>query len=211
MDKTEELISKLVQDRTIVKRAPHPAVIGMLWLGGALIYLFVSLVISGVRHDLLLKFHQPLFVAEIVTLSCILISTTFSAAILAFPDMHQMQRIVLAPVVAAAIFALALCLAWLADNPPAPLPVHSLHCTISITLESILPAVLMLQVMRKMASTHTLWAGCLAILSAFSVGALWLRLYELNDSVIHLVQWHYLPMIGFGILGMWLGKVVLKW
>lgn len=62
--------------------------------------------------------------------------------------------------------------------------------------------------MRKFASTYTHWAGGIAFLFAFSIGALWLRLYEQNDSVI---QWHYLPMIGFGIIGMRSGRKILKW
>ena len=34
-------------------------------------------------------------------------------------------------------------------------------------------------------------AGGIALLCAFSVGALWLRLHEVNDSILHLFQWHY--------------------
>jgi hypothetical protein len=211
MDRTEELISKLVQDTAAVKSAPHPVLLSLGWMGIALVYLLVSLAISGVRHDLLLKFHEPVFVAEIVSLVGIFMTTASSAAILSYPDLHQMQRIVVAPVAAFLLFALTLLFALLSDTPPAPLPVHSLHCTFSIILESVLPAMLMLLVMRKMASTHTLWAGSAAVLSAFSVGAIWLRLYEQNDSIIHLIQWHYLPMLGIAMLGMWLGKAVLKW
>jgi hypothetical protein len=65
--------------------------------------------------------------------------------------------------------------------------------------------------MRKFASTHYHWAGSIALLFAFSVGALWLRLHEANDSVMHVVEWHYLPMIAFGIAGWLLGKTLLKW
>jgi len=38
-----------------------------------------------------------------------------------------------------------------------------------------------------------------------------LRLYEQTDSIMHVIEWHYLPMIVFGIIGMWLGKTALKW
>jgi len=66
-------------------------------------------------------------------------------------------------------------LAWQADNPPAPLPVHSFECTRSIALLSLLPAAWMFYMMRKFASTHYHWAGSIAFLFAFSVGALWER------------------------------------
>jgi hypothetical protein len=65
--------------------------------------------------------------------------------------------------------------------------------------------------MRKFASTHHCWAGGIALLAAFSVGALWLRLYEQTDSIMHVIEWHYLPMIFIGLAGMWLGRRILKW
>ena len=65
--------------------------------------------------------------------------------------------------------------------------------------------------MRKYASTHYRLAGSVALLSAFSVGALWLRLHEVNDSIVHVIEWHYLPMLVIGLIGLGLGQRVLKW
>jgi hypothetical protein len=159
----------------------------------------------------MLKLHEPWFVAEIAALAGILVATSVSATLLSFPDMHQMNRLAFAPVVALVLFVLVMLLAWQADNPHAPLPIHSFECTISITLFSLLPAAWTFFEMRKFASTHYSWSGSIALFSAFSVGALWLRLHEVNDSITHVVEWHYLPMIAFGITGLWLGKTLLKW
>lgn len=211
MGNIDELITKLAQDTATVKRAPHPFMLSIEWMAIAALYLAASLMISSTRHDLLPELQNPWFAAEIAALVGIFISTSLSAALLSYPDLHQMRRIVLAPIVTFALFVLVIFLAWQADNPPAPLPVHSFECTLSITLVSLLPAVWTFYVMRKFASTHTHWAGSIALLFSFSVGALWLRLYEQNDSITHVIEWHYLPMIAFGIIGMWLGKVVLKW
>ncbi len=211
MGNIDELISKLAQDTATMKRAPHPFLLGIEWMVVAMFYLSVSLMISGARHDLLHKLHDFWFATEIAALVGIFISTSLSAALLSYPDLHQKRRIALAPIAMFALFVLVMFFAWRADSPPAPLPVHSFECTLSIMLLSLLPAAWTLYVMRKFASTHTHWAGGIAFLFAFSIGALWLRLYEKNDSIIHVLQWHYLPMIGFGIIGMWLGKVVLKW
>jgi hypothetical protein len=211
MSDIDELINKLAQDMPAVKRARHPFLLSIEWMVVAAFYIAVSLMISGARHDLWLEFHKPWFAAEIAALAGIFISTSLSAALLSYPDLHQKRRIVFAPIATFALFALVIFFAWRADNPPAPLPVHSFECTISIMLLSLLPAAWTFYVMRKFASTHTRWAGGIAFLFAFSIGALWLRLYEQNDSIMHVIEWHYLPMIGFGLVGMWLGKVVLKW
>lgn len=211
MESIDELITKLAQDTATVKRAPHPFMLSIEWMTVAVLYLAVALMISGTRHDLLLKLHDPWLAAEIAALVGIFISTSLSAALLSYPDLHQLRRIAFAPLVTFALFVVVMLLAWQADNPPAPLPIHSFECTFSITLASLLPAAWMFYVMRKFASTHTQWAGGIAFLFSFSIGALWLRLYEQNDSITHVIEWHYLPMIAFGMIGMWLGKVALKW
>lgn len=211
MENLDELINKLAQDAEVVKPAPHPYMLSLKWIGWATAYLILSLVLSGLRPDVMLKLHEPLFAAEIAALVGIFISTSVSAALLAFPDLHQRRGAAYTPVVMFALFLFVILFAWNADKPPAPLPVHNFECTLGITLMSLLPGAWTFYAMRKFASTHTHWAGSIAVLSAFSVGALWLRLHEINDSIIHLIEWHYLPMIAFGIAGLWLGKKLLKW
>jgi hypothetical protein len=211
MANIDELISKLAQDTAALKRAPHPFLLSIEWVIAAVFYLAVALMIFGTRQDLWIKLHTPWFIAEIAALAGIFISTSLSAALLSYPDLHQKRRIAFAPIATFATFALVMVFAWRADNPPAPLPVHNFECTRSIALISLLPAAWMLYVMRKFASTHYLCAGSVALLFAFSIGALWERLHEQTDSIIHVVEWHYLPMIAFGIVGLWLGKLILKW
>jgi hypothetical protein len=58
---------------------------------------------------------------------------------------------------------------------------------------------------------HPLQAGAFAVLTASTIGALTLRLAEENDSIVHLVQWHYLPTLFFAVLGAFAGKWLLKW
>lgn len=211
MGNIEDLIARLAQDTAAVKPAPHPYMLSLKWVGAAAAYLAVSLAVSGLRPGLMEKFHEPWFVAEIAALLGIFIATSLSAALLAFPDLHQKRGAAFAPALTFALFLLVIIFAWNADSPPAPLPMHSFECTLSITMVSMLPAAWTFYAMRQYASTHYCLAGGIALLSAFSVGALWLRLHEVNDSVIHLIQWHYLPMLVIGLIGLWLGKAVLKW
>lgn len=207
----EQLIDSLTDKATVVKPAPHPARLTATWLAAAAIYLVVSLTLSGLRPDLMQKLQDPWLIAELITLFGIFITTSFSAALLAFPDLYQKRSLAFLPAWMFALFLLVIYFAWQADSPAAPLPMHSFECTLSITLMTLLPAVWTFYVMRKFASTHYRLAGSIALLSAFSVGSLWLRLQENNDSIMHVIQWHYLPMLGVGLLGLWLGKVLLKW
>lgn len=211
MKDIEQLVAELAHDAAVVQPAQHPYVLGLKWIGAAAVYLAVALAVSGLRPDLAHALQQPWYIAEVVALLLIFIATSFSAALLAFPDLHQKRKLAFAPVAMFALFLLVLLLAWHADNPPAPLPEHSFQCTISIILVSLLPMVWTLYAMRKFASTHYHLAGAIALLSAFSVGALWLRLHEVNDSIVHVVEWHYLPMLACGLVGLGLGRLLLKW
>lgn len=207
----DQLVAELAEDAATIKPAPHPYLLSLKWIIAATVYLVISLLLSGLRPDLAQAFQQPWFIAEIVVLLLIFIASSISAALLAFPDLHQKRGLALAPWWIFALFVLVMMFAWRADSPPALLPEHSFQCTICIILLALLPAAWMFFAMRKIASTHYQWAGSIAVLSAFSVGALWLRLHEANNSIVHVAQWHYLPMLAFGIIGLWLGKLLLKW
>ncbi len=211
MTNVDELIERLAQDAAAIRPAPHPYALSLKWTGWAAAYLLLSLAITGPRPDLFLKLHQPWFVAEIAALVLVFAATSLSAALLSFPDMHQMRGLAYSPAAALALFLGVIFLAWRADVPPAPLPPHSYECTVCIILVALFPAAWIFYAMRKFASTHYLWAGVVALVSAFAVGALWLRLHEINDSITHVVRWHYLPMIAFGMAGLWLGKKLLRW
>ena len=211
MGNIDELIDKLAHEGAAVKPAPHPVLLSLGWIAVAVFYLAVALMFSGFRADLMLKLHETWFAAEIAALAAIFIATSLSASLLSFPDLHQMRRVALAPALTFTLFALVMLFAWRADSPPSPPPVHSFECTFSITMLAVLPAVWTFYVMQKFASTHHYCAGSIALLSAFSIGALWLRLYEQADSIMHVIEWHYLPMIIIGLAGMRLGKLILKW
>jgi hypothetical protein len=211
MDNIEQLIAGLSKDAQAVKPAPRPWLLSLKWLAVAAAYVLVALLIAGPRPDWALQLHKPWFVAEVALLLGILVSTAFSAAILSFPDLHQQRRSAFAPVWVFALFALVMLCSWLADNPPSPLPVHSFECTLSILMFSLLPTAGIFYAMRQFASTHLRLSGIVAVLFAFSTGALWLRLHEQTNSITHLIEWHYLPMIAVAAAGWLLGKKILNW
>ncbi|OGR38617.1 MAG: hypothetical protein A2051_03825 [Desulfovibrionales bacterium GWA2_65_9] len=205
----EQLVNELSGEAAPTRPAPHPYLLGLQWTLMAAAYLAVALAFSGLRPDLSQALQQPGYVAELLTLLLLFAASTTSAALLAFPDLHQKRLLAYAPVGAFALLALTLLAGSFADT--APLPEHSIECTIDISLVSLLPAVAIFLLMRGYASTHPRWAGSVALLAAFSTGALWLRLYETNDSVVHVVLWHYLPMLLAGFIGWMLGRRLLKW
>lgn len=207
---TEQLIGDLVQKMESVKPASSPYRLFVKWLILAIAYIAIITLFLDVRPDFADKLTSPLFAAEILALAGIIASSLLSASILAFPDLYQNTKMALLPVPMFLLFIIVMAMAFLADNPPAPLPAHNKECLICITLLSLLPGAFILYNIRKFASTHYYMAGMVAALAAFSIGAMALRISEKTDSISHVLEWHYLPMLGVCVIGVFLGKL-LKW
>jgi hypothetical protein len=210
MENIDDLVARLAQDAAATKPVSHPFILSLQWTCSAAIYLAISFAAFGMRPDVLQKLHNPWFAAEIIALLGVFMSTSLSAALLGFPDLHQKRYLTFIPAGIFTLFLLILLGAWHA-LPVAPVPLHGSECTLAITVMALLPAVWMFYAMRKYASTHHRLAGSIALLSAFSIGAVWLRLYEATDSILHVIEWHYLPMLAIGMMGLWLGQRLLKW
>jgi hypothetical protein len=210
MTSTEQLIENLSKEGKKNCNQTTPVRIFGRWLVGSMASVVVMLAIFGLRADLAEKFTDSYFVAEIFTLMLIVISMAFAAATLSFPDNYQRKYIFFLPPISLVSFVISLGFAYL-EKPAEALPEHSFICLFCITMFSMIPAAWAFYLLRKQAPTHLKMAGSTALLAACSIGALTLRLSEKTDSIQHLVLWHYLPMVGYAIIGAWLGKRFLKW
>jgi hypothetical protein len=211
MTTTEDLIHKLAKD-TIPKCIRSPWCLFSIWALAAVIY--AGLILAFYLHpraDLMIKFHDPLFAAEIATLLGLAVSAMYSAAVLSFPDLYQSRRVLIVPVIFFIAFCMVMAFSWGATVPANPPMPTGMECLVCITLLSVAPALLIFYQIRKMASTRPAYAGAAATLSAFAIGALTLRLSEDTNSITHIVVWHYAPMLAAAAIGICLGRKLLKW
>lgn len=208
---TEQLIEDLAHDMEPVATAPAPLWTFLRWCILATAYISLMVTFMGTRPDLVQKMHAPLFAAEIGTLGGVIASSLLAATLLAFPDIYQKKWLAWLPGFMFLLFAAVMFMEYRADYPPAPLPRHNAECLMCISMLALIPGVFILYNIRKFASTHYYMAGKVAILAAFSIGAMALRLSEPTDSITHLLEWHYLPMLGAVLVGLILGRLCLKW
>jgi hypothetical protein len=212
MKNTDDIIAALAQDITPVTLATPPFALFFRWIIATIFYMAFLLSILGVREDIVDKLaSSSLFLAEIIALAAVLMSALFSAAAISFPDMHQKHFFVWLPTLMLQIFIAVLFASFLNDNPPAPAPMHGFECLACIVLCSILPAITILYTLRRYATTHYYLCGGIAMLAATSLGCLVLRLSEQTDSIMHLITWHYVPLMVCSMFGVWIGKKCLKW
>jgi hypothetical protein len=209
---SDDLIKQLAGEVTPVKKGISPFTLALKWLAIMSVYALAVLLFTGTRPDVPAKMQSLLFVSEILSLAGLIGSSALGAALLSYPDLYQKRKLLSLPYVFLAFFATVLVAAWLADNPPAAPPEEEgWICLLSISLIALLPATGIFYGIRRMATTHATHAGCYAVLAAFSISALILRLEENTDSISHIVFWHYLPMLAVAYIGMQLGKLLLKW
>jgi hypothetical protein len=211
MASTEQLIEQLSRGVQPVKNITSPFMLLIRWLGFSSLYLVCMLLVFRLRPDIGEKFSSILFVSEVLFLALVVITSSLSAILLSFPDMCQKRWLVFAPIVPVILFVVTITLQYSSDNSPAPMPSEGISCLICITMFSLFPAFLMFKLLRRQATTHYYATGLVSLLSATSIGAMTLRISENTDSILHLIKWHYMPILAFGIIGLWLGKKIFKW
>lgn len=207
---TDKLIASLSEDAGPVKPAAHPAWLFAKWLVVSLCYMSVLLCFSGLRPDLAEQLQSPAFTAEVGLLLLIVLTCGISAVMLSFPDMYQKRWVIFTPIAPLLAFVGLMAVEYLRQTP-LPAPLHGFECLLTICFYSLVPALGMMLLLRNQASTHYNAAGGIALLASSSLGCFALRLCEETNSIIHLVTWHYLPILGFALAGVWLGRKILKW
>ena len=208
---TNELIAHLSSQAAPTRVSKSPWHMALVWLVGFTIYVALAVLASGLRVDILAQLKTPLFALEIALLVALVVSCAVSAAVLSFPDRYQARRAAQMPLAFFALFAAIILFALITQAVPVELAIKHCECTLFMTFYALLPAAALFYSMRRAASTSPAAASCVAVLTAFAIGALILRLEEQTDSVSHVVMYHYLPMLAAALLGLMVGRKLLRW
>jgi len=216
MNQTDQLIISLAQETTPVTPMRSPITLALRLGAVLLIYAFVTGYVLGLRPDLTMQLQRPFYLAEIISLAALSLSSLWACVHLAFPDQYQRRIVTWLPILAFGALNIILGIQGFLPHDmrmvmPSPETAHGMECTLCIGSVAIIPSALMLIFLRLGASVHPRAAGAYAVLAAAGIGCLMLRLSEANDSLAHLITWHYLPTLLFAALGAAIGKWLLKW
>jgi hypothetical protein len=179
------------------------------------IYAIGMQLIVGIRADMTQQLSRGPYLIEIVLLAAVTLSSIMAAILAMYPDAYQRPRLLKIPYATLALLLLFIGIQLLMPHDarmvmPGP-HVHNVECSMAIAAIAMIPSALIFALLRKGASVHPLQAGLFAALAASGISCLTLRIAEANDSLIHLITWHYLPILLFAALGALIGKRLFRW
>lgn len=215
MTNTAELIAQLARDSHSVQTLRTPRFYAYAMIGISIVYAIGAQWFLGVRPDIMAQLSRPLFVFELCALGAIFSSSMVAAIILMRPDANYHNSVLRLPFIACAGLFLCIALQWMLPvDSTMVMPAFSLQgreCALCIAVLSLMPSAVLFSLLRMGANTMPKRAGIYSVLAASAIGCITQRIAEMNDSLMHLAIWHYLPTLLFAALGAWLGKKLLHW
>jgi hypothetical protein len=214
MKDTEDLIRELSSGPVAVRRLPAPARFVAALVAACVACGVAGQLYLGVRPDLRATLADAYLWSELACLLLLLASSLVASVLVMYPDAYQHPGLTRLPY---AVFGLlvVLCLVQMAVQPELRLQdatdMHGVWCTVSIAALALVPSALVMILLGRGAVVRPRQAGSLAVLTGTALGCLVVRLHEANDSMVHVVTWHYLPTVLCALVGVGLGRRLLRW
>lgn len=207
--KTENLIQELTQELKPVKRLESPLKRLVRFAGVAVFCFLGALSILGVREDLNEVFSNPAFLLQAIILFALTILSGLSALILSVPGEERSPIVRWIPILVFVLWAgtLGSLLFLVEDAGPVG---RGLNCIRDILVFGALPGAVLFIMVRKATTFKFGWSGFLLLLSVASLGALGTQFVCRNDSPLHLLVWHFLPVALAGLIGIGIGRLLLN-
>jgi hypothetical protein len=214
MNKHKKLIHTLSEDVQPVTPPKSLVMRVMQWLVPSLLCGLLGFFTLGFREEIFINMASMSFIVEntFIFISGICLAT--AAFISATPGYKPMPVVVLTCIALTLWFSILMCAS---TGTPSTVMLSEISgakgmgCTLDIILLAIIPGIITFIMLKKSAATHLGWTGALAVLAIASLAALSSRFLCHNMDPIHLVIWHFLPVLFMGFIGIFLGKKLLKW
>jgi hypothetical protein len=211
--RSEDLIKALAADAAPVRRLTAPMVRVALWLVVSAAYAAVIVAVMGLRPDLPSRLTDGRFVVELGAAFMTSVLAAAAAFCAGCPGRPVWERF--APLPALGLWFLSLgegCWqSFVAARGEGLQFQQDFLCFPSIALVSIVPAALILIMIRQAAPIAPVTTTALGVLAAAALGATALRLFHAQDASAMILVWQFgsvALLAGFGAL---MGRQILRW
>jgi len=209
----EIFISQLAEKAQPVRRFSQRGSRMKSWFVISILLVGMGAVIIGIRPDLIIQFHSFNFVFESSLLLFLSMITAHTAFKICVPGKRQRKFYVFIPLLI--LWSLSIFIKLfteLAHHGPKVLQVDAGWTCIWIMLGlSVIPFIMIYFLIRSGATVYPLLTGILAALACVSLGSLGVQFTCSASAPTHLIIWHFLPIIGVGIISGILGYRLFRW
>lgn len=210
--KTDDLIGELSLGLAPVKPLTTPERRLMLWLALAIPYLAVIVAFDGLSQELAQRLAEPRFLLEQGAALATALLAGYAALSLSIPG--RPAWLAWLPFLSLAVWLASLgqgCWqSWLAFGAGGLIPENDWGCIPSIMLGSLVPAGVLVFMLRRGLVFLPKQALLLAALASAGLAELGLRLHHPVDSSIVVLVWHGGIVLAIALLGRALGPRLLK-
>ena len=213
MTSTSDVIDSLVADAKPVRRLQPPAVRALCWLMFAALMLVLVAIGHGVRPNLMLKLHQPVFAASVVAALTTGVLAAIASFIASVPGRSRRWLLLPAPALALWISTIGYgCLTgWVSIGPEGLSLGETARCFATLAVTGIpmsLAMLIMLRYVARLSPAPVAMTGSLAVAAMTAVA---LSLFHPLDATALILFWN------FGVTALFLafsglyGKRLFKW
>ena len=210
---TDDLIRALATDAKPVERLAHPAWRALTWMVLSVAYVTVILWLVGLRPDLSAKLSDQRYLIEVGAA----LLTSMMAAAAAFcagcPGRPVWERFAPFPFLAVWLASLGegCWRQWTQSGSDGLHLQADFTCFQSISAVGLIPAIMILFMIKKGAPIAPKSATGLAVLAATALAAAALRLFHDQDMSLMLLVWQFGTVTLLALAGFFAGQFFLRW
>ena len=193
MRSTSDLIDSLVADAKPVRRLRPPAMRALCWLLLATLILTLVALVHGVRPDLMVKLHQPVFVVGVASALTTAALASFASFMASVPGRSRGWLLLPAPAVVAWMTTIGYgCLTnWISIGPDGMSPGETARCFATLAITGIplsLVMLIMLRYVARLSPNSVVMTGSLAVAAMTAVA---LSLLHPLDATVMILMWNF--------------------
>lgn len=210
---TNQLIRRLAEDATPIRRLPAPWWRAAIWFSISLPYVAAVIFAHAKQIDPAQMLADWQFIIEQIAIFSTAITAVVAAFCSVIPGFDR--KILMLPLLPLMVWLASLgdgCIRdWLRLGASGLKLRPDWDCLPPAALLGIVPAIAIVVMLRRGAPLYPRATLALAALAVAALGNFGLRFYHVGDASIMILVWHFGSVVVLSLLAGWIGTLVLNW
>lgn len=217
MKKEDSFIKALSENAGPINPVKSSRISTVLWLISALAVLCLMVYLNGLRHDIGLKLHEPLFVAKSVGLLLLAGVVAFAGFQLGIPDAPKKQRVFVSLVYGGLVFWAGMLLHSVYTLGPGHMTDHAAHtlhvgdiCMVSTISGALAAATVMFIMLRHHFAVKPAATAAAVAVSSGTIAYMSGMYFCPIENGLHIAVWHMGPALISALVLSFVGAFILR-